>query len=233
MRHAALPVIAALALAACQHRHLLSTDAVSGFADSGKAMLVLDGDMTALGCGSARYNFSNRDDQSTASLKSEAGAGTIIVTPGRYVLNETTCAVWGTGGWVIPAAGWFSVVDVKLGEIVYLGTMTVIPFGQTASAAILSTPEMKASWAQVPTYTIKDERDAAVKVLRPEIGPLVDRMVTRLPSALLSESVLADVIRRAYQPDASGIAPPNAQAEARAHAEWKQLRFPSDPPGGS
>lgn len=233
MKRASLAVVAALVLAACQHRHPLSAEAVSGFADSGHAMLALDGDMTAFGCGSARYNFINLDDQSTASLKSEAGAGTIIVTPGRYVLQMVTCAAWGTGGWEIPAAGWFTVVDVKPGEIVYLGTMVVTPFEQTGSAAILRTPEMKGSWGQVPTYTIKDQRDAATKVLRPEIGALVDRMVTRMPTVLLSEGKLADVIQRAYQPDSSGVTPTSQQAEAAADAEWKQLRFPAGEAGGS
>ena len=232
MRRAILVAIAALALAACQHRHPLSGEAVSGFAQSGNAILALDGDMTAFGCGSARYHFTNLNDQSDVSVKSEAGAGTAIVPPGRYVLSKVQCAVWGTGGWHIPAAGWFAAVDAKPGEVVYLGTLVVTPFGQTASAGILDTPEMKLSWNQVPIYMIKDERDAAVKVLRPEIGPLVDHMVTRLPSVLLSEGALADVIRRAYQPDASGVALPNAQAEAKAYAEWKRLRFPGATPAG-
>lgn len=196
-------------------------------------MLALDGDMTSFGCGSARYHFTNLDDNSTTSVKSEAGAGTGIVPPGRYLLTKVQCAVWGTGGWHIPAGGWFSPVAVHPGEIVYLGTLIVVPFSKTAPAGLLQSPEMQLEWGQVPTYTIRDEMDAARKVLRPEIGDLVDRMVARSPRVLLSEKALADAVQRAYQPDANGVMPTNARAKASVVAELNKIGSIEGWPGGS
>jgi len=224
MKRACFAVLAALALVACQHRHPLSNEELAEFRQGGgTAILAADGDMTAFGCGSARYNFINLADRSKASVKSEAGAGISIVAAGRYRLDQLYCAVWGTGGWHIPANDWFSDAEVKPGEVVYLGTIVVVPFGQTASGiSMLQTPDMKAIWGQVGTYTIRDEFDAARKVLRPEIGDLADRMVSRPLKVLLSEQEFADSITRAYQP-VNGVTPSHAQARAAVSAELNRI----------
>lgn len=223
MRRALPAVLAALALAACQHRHPLTDEALSEFRQGGdKAILAVDGDMTAFGCGSARYNFINLSDRSKVSVKSEAGAGISIVTPGRYRLDTLYCAVWGTGGWDIPANDWFSVVDVKPGEVVYLGTIVVIPFSDTVSGSMLQTPDLKAAWGLAPTYTMRDEFDAALKVLRPEVGDLADRMVARPLGLLLSEREFADAVERAYRP-VNGVMPSHTEARASVAAELDRI----------
>jgi len=183
--------------------------------------------MNAFGCGSARYNFINLADQSKVGVKSEAGAGINIVAPGRYRLDTLYCAVWGTGGWHIPANDWFSDVDVKPGEDVYLGTVVVVPFTQTESASVLRTPEMQAAWSQVPTYTMREEFEAARKVLRPEIGDLADRMVARPFKLLLSEQELAGAIERAYEP-VNGVTPSHYQAKLRVSADLRRLHRAKD-----
>ncbi len=232
MRRALIAVAATLALAACQHRHPLSGEALSGFREGGQAILAIDGDMNAFGCGSARYNFVNVTDQSKVSVKSEAGAGINIVPPGRYRLDTLYCAVWGTGGWHMPANDWFSVVEVKPGEVVYLGTVVVIPFAQTpAGLGLLQTPEMKAGWGQLPTYTMRSQVEAARKVLRPEIGDLADRMVDRPFRLLLSESELAGAIQRAYQP-INGVTPSLYQARLSVAAELDRIHQANAPTAG-
>ena len=224
MKRWLLVAVAALALAACQHRHPLSGEALSAFRQGGDtAILAIDGDMTAFGCGSARYNFVNVADQSKVSVKSDAGAGINIVAPGRYRLDTLYCAVWGTGGWHMPANDWFTDVEVKPGEVVYLGKVVVIPFAETpAGRSLLQTPEMKVGWGQVPTYTMRHDVEAARKVLRPEIGELADRLVDRPFRLLLSESELAGAIQRAYQP-VNGVTPSLYRARLSVSAELQRL----------
>lgn len=232
MKHTILVGLAVLALAACQHRHPLSGEALDQFRRGGdQAILAIDGDMNAFGCGSARYNFINLADQSKVGVKSEAGAGINIVAPGRYRLDTLYCAVWGTGGWHIPANDWFSDVEVKPGEVVYLGTVVVVPFTQTESASVLRTPEMQAAWSQVPAYTMREEFEAARKVLRPEIGDLADRMVARPFKLLLSEQELAGAIERAYEP-VNGVTPSHYQAKLRVSADLRRLHRAKEPAAG-
>lgn len=226
MQRAVVATLAVLSLSACQHRHPLSNEALQRFDQGSGAILTLDGDMNAFGCGAARYNFRNTVSSAEVSIKSEAGPGIGIAPAGSYRLVEVFCQVWGTGSWAIPVAGWFSPLDVKDGEVVHAGTLVVTPFGTTESGAnLLKTPEMKADWAQVPTYKVREDLETAKRVLRPEIGDKVDRMVSRPPTLLITEQQFADMIKRGYQPDSNGVMPTRAQAKARVTDELAKTRL--------
>lgn len=230
MKRTVLATIAALSLAACQHRHPLSNEALQRFDQGSGALLTVDGDMNAFGCGAARYNFRNIADNAEVSIKSEAGPGIGIAPAGRYRLAEVFCQVWGTGAWTIPVSGWFSPFDLKDGEIVHAGTLVVKPFGTTGSGvSLLKTPEMQTDWSQAPTFTVREDLETAKRVLRPEIGDKVDRMVSRPPALLITEQQFADMIRRGYQADSSGATPTRAEAKARVTDELSKARVAGIP----
>lgn len=224
MGRALLAAVAALALVACQHRHPLSAEQLGEFRQGGRAILVMDGDMTKYDCHSARYNFVNLDDQSKLSIKSEAGAGAGVVQAGRYKLDFISCAVVG-GGWRIPAKNWFSAINVNDGDVAYLGTIVVKRYVPTSSAGgATQNMDFLIQYDQaLPIYSIRDEIAAAKKVLRPEIGDLVDRMVFHPPKVLLSEALVSKAIERANEPDANGVAPTLYEALTKMAAEQEAL----------
>lgn len=166
----------------------------------------------------------------------QAGYGTsapaeMVVEPGRYRLVAASCIKAGFYPASMSSAGlWFGDIEVKPGEVVYMGTLdtelldyrTRMSSGMKALNAILFTGRDANEFKYI-AYQFNDSSADVLERLRVEHPELAAKMQTRLPPAFITRDDFSSALQRAYAPNADGTLPTTEEAQARLPAELKTV----------
>lgn len=244
--------IGALMLAACVSAPVSSSveSADLGAADlSARSFLVLDArvdvpcrellvDFTALPAvshgGDASAQPLKTVTLTTVAHKSgkPSSPGAIELSPGTYRISGARCLNEGYRPSTLPNVDtWFRAFQIAPGEVVYPGTLDMsvqtarVSLGKDKSGvSVIDFGRAGTEQVSYPIYTLKNEI-AGIRAALGETNPsLVNRLVLRMPDAVVSAEQMMTAYDIAYAPDADGRAPNAADASKRLAAELKAVR---------
>jgi hypothetical protein len=155
----------------------------------------------------------------------------LAVYPGLYQVVGASCMK--AGYYPSPMGAlpyWFGKVEVKSGEVVYMGTLDteVLKYkaemsgGAKALNAILFTGR-DANEYQYLSYQFKDQNGEVLERLRVSHPDLAAKMVTRTPPVYITKENFAAALGRAFAANPDGSLPKPDVAEARLPEELKKI----------
>lgn len=217
-------VAAAFTLSACQTIETWPTkEELATFGTNDSAIVVMDS-TNNFGCARMNLGYSNvrtKDKFNRQLVSGEVGA--IFAKPGRYHLYYADCS--SAMGSLPGVELWFDSVDIKPNEVVYLGTFNLSAITVNSQSGVLldifslGLTALTGKYNYYPTYTMTDDTENVRNKVRAKYPQFADRMVTRVPEAILSPEAFADAYRTAYANNPDGSRPTDEQAQARLDAE--------------
>jgi hypothetical protein len=123
---------------------------------------------------------------------------------------------------------WFDKVEIKPNEVVYLGTFNLSAITVNAQAGVLQNvfslgltalTALTGNYNYYPTYAMVDQSEKVRAQVREKYPQYADRMVTRLPEAILVPEDFAGACRNAYARKPDGSMPTPEEAEAKLDGE--------------
>jgi hypothetical protein len=229
----------AMGLSSCAkiEQTTLNMDSMSRFAEGRSAIIVIN-TSGALFCDTTfiALHREGAEKNDVFITYRQAGYGTsapaaMVVEPGRYRLAGASCLKAGYyPASMSTAALWFGDIEVKAGEVVYMGTLdtelldykTQMSSGMKALNALFFTGRDANEFKYI-AYRFNDSSADVIERLRVDRPELVDLMKTRLPPVYITRDDFAGALQRAYAPNADGTLPTTDQAQARLPQELKTV----------
>lgn len=149
----------------------------------------------------------------------------LVVAPGEYLIDSGRCIGQDFVAELPLLRFWFPKFAVAPGEVLNLGalTSTQINFSALRPESALNLLRGDRERRTYLSYAFSDNTEAVRDRLSSEFPEFVGRMETRPPQATLTDDEFRGALARAYQPSATGEAPPAAEADARVGAELEAL----------
>jgi hypothetical protein len=150
----------------------------------------------------------------------------LVVQPGTYQVDRAGMVPEQMN--VLPY--WFGKVDVKAGEVVYLGTLdteildfkTAMSDNQKFWNTIFLTGRGNIESKYV-SFQFKDQSDEILERLRVSHPDLASKLTIRRPPVYITKESFARAMVRAYTPNPDGTLPKTEEVEARLTVELKAL----------
>lgn len=153
------------------------------------------------------------------------------LAPGNYRIAGAACIKEGYYPSQMSAVGfWFGSVDVKAGEVVYLGTLhadildykTAMSSGMKTLQKILFTGR-DAYETKYLTFAMRDDSADVLERLRVSNPDIAAKLAVRLPPTYITRENFSAALERAYAPNPDGTLPTREQVDARLPGELQKL----------
>lgn len=158
----------------------------------------------------------------------------IVVPPGRYEFNRGSCDRSGYYPEDLPnLLLWFDGVDVKAGDVAYLGTLDIgrVDVQEQAEGferlirLFDDTPTLKSTYI---SYEIKDMSAEVLERLNVTHPALATKMKTIMPYQIISRDDFKQAIVTSYAPGPDGQAPLRSTIDTRLDQELNLLVTKTD-----
>jgi hypothetical protein len=229
----------AISLSACASPHTASLSAqdVEQFKSGSTAVLVMNvaGDISCdeTVIGIHRKGADKNDVFWTLRDRGYATSQPALMSlpPGSYHLSGAACIKEGYYPSQMSAVGfWFGGVDVKAGEVVYLGTLhadildykTAMSSGMKTLNRIFLTGR-DANETKYLTFAFKDDSADVLERLRVSNPDIAAKLTVRMPPTYITRENFAAALERAYAPNPDGALPTSEQVDARLPGELQRL----------
>jgi hypothetical protein len=148
----------------------------------------------------------------------------LVVPAGNYKINGALCFDGTSIGSLRTLAAWFGGIDVKAGEVVYLGTLDIRMLHYHVKKTALQKMFFANNDADYAAFQFKDESADVAARLRVKHPDLAARMVFRSPPQFVTAEDYVAALDRAYAPKPDGSLPTPEEADARVPGELEKVR---------
>lgn len=148
----------------------------------------------------------------------------MVVPPGNYKIANALCFKSGFQPFPLKTLPlWFGSVDVKAGEVVYLGTLEITLLDYKQAKTVLQKMLFADNDVWYASFHFDDESADVTERLRTKHPDLAEKMTVRSPRQYITRESFTAALDRAYAPNSDGSLPTPEQAHARLTEELEKV----------